>query len=59
MILRAENIFKTYGKRTDVKDVSFQVEQCEIVGLLGPNGPGKTKSLDMGGGFIKPPDDTV
>lgn len=54
MILRAENIFKTYGKRTVVKDVSFQVEQGEIVGLLGPNGAGKTTSFYMVVGFIKP-----
>ena len=38
MILRADNIVKKYRKRTVVKGVSFQVEQGEIVGLLGPNG---------------------
>lgn len=59
MILRAENIFKNYGKRTVVKDVSFQVEQGEIVGLLGPNGAGKTTSFYMTVGFIKPTDGHV
>jgi len=54
MILRAENIFKTYGKRTVVKDVSFDVKQGEIVGLLGPNGAGKTTSFYMVVGFIRP-----
>ncbi|MBK7937128.1 MAG: LPS export ABC transporter ATP-binding protein [Lewinellaceae bacterium] len=54
MILRAENIFKTYGKRTVVKGVSFDVSQGEIVGLLGPNGAGKTTSFYMVVGFIRP-----
>jgi len=59
MILRAENIFKTYGKRTVVKDVSFDVSQGEIVGLLGPNGAGKTTSFYMVVGFIRPTEGQV
>jgi lipopolysaccharide export system ATP-binding protein len=59
MILRAENIIKTYGKRTVVKGVSFDVKQGEIVGLLGPNGAGKTTSFYMTVGFIRPTDGHV
>ncbi len=59
MILRAENIYKTYGKRTVVKNVSFDVKQGEIVGLLGPNGAGKTTSFYMVVGFIRPTDGHV
>ncbi len=54
MILRAENLWKTYGKRTVVRDASFYVQQGEIVGLLGPNGAGKTTSFYMVVGFIRP-----
>jgi len=54
MILRAENIVKTYGSRTVVKGVSIEVNQGEIVGLLGPNGAGKTTSFYMIVGLVKP-----
>ncbi len=55
MILRAENIIKTYGKRTVVKGVSFDVKQGEIVGLLGPNGqplgPASGNTANVPGGM--------
>lgn len=54
MILRAENIQKTYGNRQVVKGISLQVEQGQIIGLLGPNGAGKTTSFYMIVGMIKP-----
>jgi lipopolysaccharide export system ATP-binding protein len=54
MILRAENIVKSYRGRTVVKGISLEVKQGEIVGLLGPNGAGKTTSFYMIVGLIKP-----
>lgn len=54
MILRAENLIKSYGRRTVVRGVSIQVAQGEIVGLLGPNGAGKTTTFYMTVGFVKP-----
>ncbi|MCC6412823.1 MAG: LPS export ABC transporter ATP-binding protein [Saprospiraceae bacterium] len=59
MVLRGENLVKTYGKRTVVRGVSFNVRQGEIVGLLGPNGAGKTTSFYMTVGFIRPTDGHV
>ena len=38
MILRAENIAKSYNGRQVVKEISLEVKQGEIIGLLGPNG---------------------
>ncbi|HAI15705.1 MAG TPA: LPS export ABC transporter ATP-binding protein, partial [Gammaproteobacteria bacterium] len=38
MMLKAENLAKTYRGREVVRNVSISVEQGEIVGLLGPNG---------------------
>ena len=54
MVLRAENLIKTYKERTVVNDVSLQVAQGEIVGLLGPNGAGKTTTFYMVVGLIRP-----
>jgi lipopolysaccharide export system ATP-binding protein len=54
MILRAENLMKSYSGKRVVKDISLQLKQGEIVGLLGPNGAGKTTSFYMIVGLIKP-----
>tara|TARA_B100000787_G_scaffold170258_1_gene165320 strand:- start:14432 stop:15169 length:738 start_codon:yes stop_codon:yes gene_type:complete len=54
MILKAENIAKSYGGRQVVKEISLEVKQGEIIGLLGPNGAGKTTSFYMIVGMIKP-----
>ncbi len=54
MILRADNMVKTYKNRKVVNNISIRVEQGEIVGLLGPNGAGKTTSFYMIVGLVKP-----
>jgi len=59
MILRADNIFKYYGKRPVVNGVSLNVKQGEIVGLLGPNGAGKTTSFYIMVGLLQPNDGSV
>jgi lipopolysaccharide export system ATP-binding protein len=53
-VLSADNLIKTYKKRTVVKGVSLEVRQGEIVGLLGPNGAGKTTSFYMIVGMVRP-----
>jgi lipopolysaccharide export system ATP-binding protein len=53
-LLRAENLVKSYKKRTVVNHASFSVEGGEIVGLLGPNGAGKTTAFRMIIGLIRP-----
>ena len=54
MILKAQNLMKSYNGKKVVKDISLTVNQGEIVGLLGPNGAGKTTSFYMIDGLIKP-----
>ncbi|WP_031426084.1 LPS export ABC transporter ATP-binding protein [Flavimarina sp. Hel_I_48] len=59
MILRAENLVKSYKGREVVKGITVEVKQGEIVGLLGPNGAGKTTSFYMIVGLIKPNGGTI
>jgi len=59
MNLRADNIFKYYGKRAVVNGVSLNVKQGEIVGLLGPNGAGKTTSFYIMVGLLQSNDGHV
>ena len=53
-LLRAEGLTKSYGNRTVVNQVSFEVNDGEIVGLLGQNGAGKSTSFSMIIGIIRP-----
>lgn len=54
MVLRTENLVKSYRQRTVVNHVSIDVKQGEIVGLLGPNGAGKTTTFYMTVGLVQP-----
>jgi len=59
MILKANNLIKSYSGKSVVNDVSLNLKQGEIVGLLGPNGAGKTTSFYMIVGLIKPNSDSI
>ena len=59
MILKAEEISKSYRGRKVVNGISVEVNQGEIVGLLGPNGAGKTTSFYMIVGIIKPEEGNI
>jgi lipopolysaccharide export system ATP-binding protein len=52
--LVADQISKSFKSRQVVKSVSFRVRTGEVVGLLGPNGPGKTTSFYMVVGLLQP-----
>lgn len=53
-ILKSTNLVKAYSGRTVVNQVSYDVAEGEIVGLLGRNGAGKTTSFRMTVGMISP-----
>ncbi|NGX39915.1 MAG: Lipopolysaccharide export system ATP-binding protein LptB [Chlamydiae bacterium] len=54
IILKVQNLKKSYSGKSVVSGLSFQVREGEIVGLLGPNGAGKTTAFYMTIGLIKP-----
>lgn len=53
-VLRTERLCKQFGRIPVVDNLSLEVKRGEIVGLLGPNGSGKTTSLRMMLGLIPP-----
>lgn len=53
-VLRVKDLTKTFGRRTVVDGVSFDVRRGEMFGFLGPNGSGKTTTIRMALGIIRP-----
>tara|TARA_B100001121_G_scaffold286983_1_gene283939 strand:- start:816 stop:1550 length:735 start_codon:yes stop_codon:yes gene_type:complete len=52
--LEVINLSKTYNEREAVRKISFKVNKNEIIGILGPNGCGKTTTIGMILGLLKP-----
>lgn len=46
-VLKIENISKSYGRIQALKNLSLTVEQGQVMGILGPNGSGKTTTLGI------------
>ena len=54
VILSAKGITKSFGGLKALRDVSFDVYQGEIYGIIGPNGSGKTTLINCITGFVRP-----
>ena len=53
-LVEVKNLKKNYSSKEAVKDISFNIEEDEILGLLGPNGSGKTTTIGMLLGLLQP-----
>lgn len=46
-VLKCENLNKSFGKKKILKDVSFTINEGDILGFIGPNGSGKTTTIKL------------
>ena len=46
-VLKCENLYKTFGKKQILKNVSFEIYEGDILGFIGPNGAGKTTTIKL------------
>ena len=53
-ILKLQNISLSFQNRQILEDISFEINQGEIFGMLGPNGVGKSTIFNLVTGLIKP-----
>jgi ABC-2 type transport system ATP-binding protein len=54
MSITVKNLTRLYGEQKAVNDISFSIQQGEIVGFLGPNGAGKSTTMKMITGYLEP-----
>ena len=54
MSLHIKHLTKTYGQQKALNDISFSLEDGEIVGFLGPNGAGKSSTMKIATCFLPP-----
>ncbi|MBR4724608.1 MAG: ATP-binding cassette domain-containing protein, partial [Lachnospiraceae bacterium] len=58
-MIEINNLVKRYGDKTAVNDISFTVNDDEVLGFLGPNGAGKTTTMNIITGYISSTSGTV
>ena len=58
-MIHLEHVSKWYAGRAAVEDLSFSVEEGEVVGFLGPNGAGKTTTMRIITGYMPPSEGRV
>lgn len=53
-MVEVRNLSMSYGKKEVLKDVSFQIDNGKTIGLLGSNGAGKSTTMNILTGYLKP-----
>jgi len=58
-VIEVAHLTKRYGQRLAVDDLSFKVDDGEVVGFLGPNGAGKSTTMNILTGYLSATQGTV
>jgi branched-chain amino acid transport system ATP-binding protein len=53
-LLEVRSLYKNFGGVQAISDLSFELAEGELLGLIGPNGSGKTTAVNLITGFVKP-----
>ena len=59
VLLAFENVSKSYGSTPALEHINFEIEAGKIIGLLGPNGSGKTTMIKLINGLLQPNDGKI
>ena len=58
-MVEIKHLTRYYGKNPAVKNISFEIQDHEILGFLGPNGAGKSTTMNMIAGYLPSTSGTV
>ena len=58
-MVEIKNLVKNYGNKNAVDDISFSIDEGEVVGFLGPNGAGKSTTMNIITGYLSATSGTV
>ncbi len=58
-LLKISGLYKNFGGVQAIDDLNFEVAEGELLGMIGPNGSGKTTAVNLITGFVKPTEGEV
>lgn len=58
-LLKVSGLYKNFGGVQAIDDLNFEVAEGELLGMIGPNGSGKTTAVNLITGFVKPTEGEV
>ena len=53
-LLKVSGLCKNFGGVQAINDLNFEIAEGELLGMIGPNGSGKTTAVNLITGFVKP-----
>jgi ABC-type branched-subunit amino acid transport system ATPase component len=53
-LLKVSKLYKNFGGVQAIQNLNFELAEGELLGLIGPNGSGKTTAVNLITGFVKP-----